>query len=195
VHLQGTTPARGGVTGYLGSTCTSRCGRQALASCCFSNLVPTAMTDPRASPWGTVETRFEPIHSAARMRDVHGVRQELAAGVDVDVLNGRAPNGDGGNTALWFAAQGPAAGGVEVARLLVQAGADVNRPCEHGRTALHMAAAWGHLDVVQLLIEHGADASLCDDEEMTPATIAAGSSRVPEATLRRVIEYLNAIQR
>ena len=109
------------------------------------------------APWGTVETRFKPIHSAARMRDAEAVRQELDAGVDVDVPNGRAKNGDGGNTALWFAAQGPAAGGVEVARLLIAAGADVNRNCEHGRTALQMAVAWGHLDMVQFLIENGAD--------------------------------------
>ena len=101
------------------------------------------MTDPKAAPWGTVETRFDPIHSAARMRDVQAVRQELAAGVDVDVVNGRAENGDGGNTALWFAAQGPQANGVDVARVLIEAGADVNKQCEHGRTALHMAAAWG----------------------------------------------------
>jgi hypothetical protein len=41
------------------------------------------MTDPKALPLGTVETRFEPIHSAARMRDGATVRQELASGVDV----------------------------------------------------------------------------------------------------------------
>jgi len=64
--------------------------------------------DTPDAPWGTVETRFDPIHSAARMRDVSAVRKELDAGVDVDILHGRAANGDGGNTALWFAAQGPA---------------------------------------------------------------------------------------
>src|SRR5262245_30784549 len=113
--------------------------------------------DTPDAPRGTVETRFQPIHSAARVRDVEGVRRELAAGVDVDALNGRAANGDGGNTALWFAAQGPAPGGLEIAQLLIQAGAQINRPCEQGRTALHMAAAWGHLEVVQLLLENGAD--------------------------------------
>src|SRR6187549_2792715 len=101
------------------------------------------MTDPQAAPWGAVETRFDPIHSAARMRDVKAVRQELAAGVNVDVVSGRAANGDGGNTALWFAAQGPWPNGADVARVLVNAGADVNMRCEHGRTALHMAAAPG----------------------------------------------------
>lgn len=29
-----------------------------------------------------------------------------------------------------------------------------------GRTALHMAARWGHLDVVELLLSHGADPAI-----------------------------------
>jgi ankyrin repeat protein len=149
------------------------------------------MMDTPDATWGSVETRFDPIHSAARMRDVQTVQQELDAGVEVDVLNGRAANGDGGNTALWFAAQGPAPSGLDVARLLISAGADINRKCEHGRTALQMAAAWGHLDVVQFLIENGADPTIRDDEGMTPSMIAARSNRVSVENLRRVIEYLN----
>src|SRR5215213_10254898 len=147
--------------------------------------------DTADAPWGTVESGFDPIHSAARMRDLRRVQQELDVGVDVDVPNGRAANGDGGNTALWFAAQGPAPCGLEVARLLINAGAEINRQCEHGRTALQMAAAWGHLDVVQLLVQHGADLAIRDDEGMTPAMIAARSMRVPEANLKAVLEYLN----
>src|SRR5688572_20253193 len=108
----------------------------------------SSMNDQQSAPWGTVDTRFDPIHSAARQRDVETIRGLLAAGVDVDSLNGRAANGDGGNTALWFAAQGPWANGLEVAQVLVEAGATIDMQCEHGRTALHMAAAWGHLDVV-----------------------------------------------
>jgi ankyrin repeat protein len=130
------------------------------------------MTDPKSAPWGTVETRFDPIHSAARMRDVQAIRQELHAGVDVDVVNGRAANGDGGNTALWFAAQGPRPNGVDVARVLIEAGADVNRRCEHGRTALHMAAAWGHADVAKMLLENGADPTIVDEVGMTPPMVA-----------------------
>jgi hypothetical protein len=77
------------------------------------------------------------------------------SGVDVDLVCERLKNGDGGNTALWFALKAPG-GGIEVAKVLVDAGAEVNRQCEHGRTALHMAAAWGHLDLVKYLLEKSA---------------------------------------
>lgn len=150
------------------------------------------MADTPDAPWGSVETRFEPIHAAARLRDVVAVRRELAAGVAVDVLNGRAANGDGGNTALWFAAQGAAPFGAAVARVLIAAGAEINRRCEHGRTALHMAAAWGQLDVARMLVESGADPGVRDDEGRTPAELAADSQRVGEERLRRVREFLHA---
>jgi ankyrin repeat protein len=94
---------------------------------------------------------------------------------------------------LWFAAQGPTSG-LEVARLLIDAGADVNLRCEHGRTALHIAAAWGHLDVVQLLLEHGADPGIRDDEGLTPAMLAARSKRVTETNLKPVVDCLNGIE-
>lgn len=150
------------------------------------------MNDRKDAPWGTVETRFDPIHSAARNRDVDTVRNQLKSGVDVDILNGRASNGDGGNTALWFAAQGPEPGGIKLVRVLVEAGARINRQCEHGRTALHMAAAWGHLDVVMFLVENGADGVLHDDEGMTPAMLARSSNRVSGDQLKKIVAYLDA---
>ena len=149
--------------------------------------------DTPDAAWGTVETYFAPIHSAARIREVETVQNELDAGVEVDLLNGKASNGDGGNTALWFAAQGPSPGGIEVAQVLIAAGAVVNRQCEHGRTALHMAAAWGHLDVVRFLVENGANTSISDDEGLTSLQIATHSRRVAEAELKAVIDYLGGI--
>jgi len=130
------------------------------------------------------------------MRDVRTVQQQLDSGVDVDVISGRAPNGDGGNTALWFAAQGPWPNGVQVARVLIGAGADVNRQCEHGRTALHMAAAWGHADVVQLLLKHGANPTIVDEEGMTPPMVARdgyGSNHVTAEQRKSVRELFGSL--
>ena len=154
------------------------------------------MDDPKNAPWGTIDTRFDPIHAAARQRDVAKVRELLSAGVDVDLPNGRAPNGDGGNTPLWFAAQGPSPNGLRVARVLVEAGANINRQCEHGRTGLHMAAAWGHLDVVMFLMENRADPTIRDDEDMTPPMVASNGTRSNRVTdderleVRRYFESL-----
>ena len=147
------------------------------------------------APWGTLDTRFDPIHSAARERDLDEVRREVSSGVDVDVPNGRAPNGDGGNTALWFAAQGPWPGGLEIVEFLVLSGAEVNRRCEHGRTALHMAAAWGHLDIVRFLIGRGGDAGLRDDLDLTPVGLARSRIRadVDDDPRLAVVSYLESI--
>jgi ankyrin repeat protein len=155
------------------------------------------MDDTVDAPWGTVETGdFPPIHSAARMRDVAAVIKELEAGVDVDLVCEKAKNGDGGNTALWFAAQGPWSGGIEVAKVLVDAGAEVDRQCEHGRTALHMAAAWGHLDLVKFLLEHSADPSIRDEENMPPPMVARhgySSNRVTHDERRDVLLYFESL--
>jgi ankyrin repeat protein len=153
--------------------------------------------DTEDAPWGTVDTGdFPPIHSAARMRDVATVLKELESGVDVDLIGKRAKNGDGGNTALWYAAQGPWPGGIEVAKVLLDAGADVNRQCEHGRTALHMAAAWGHLDLVKYLLAKSADPSIRDEENMTPAMVARygyRSNRVTHDERRDVVLYFDLL--
>jgi ankyrin repeat protein len=153
--------------------------------------------DTADAPWGTVETGdFPPIHSAARMRDLATVLKELESRVDADLVCKRAKNGDGGNTALWYAAQGPWPGGIEVAKVLVDAGAEVNRQCEHGRTALHMAAAWGHLDLVKYLFESGADPSIRDELDMTPAKVARHgyrSNRVTDDERREVRLYFESL--
>jgi ankyrin len=152
--------------------------------------------DTEDAPWGTVESEFLPIHSAARMRDVATVVKELDSGTDVDIVCDRAKNGDGGNTALWYAAQGPLPGGVNVAKVLLCAGAEVNRQCEHGRTALHMAAAWGHVDMVKFLLENSADLSIRDVENMTPPMVARHgyrSNRVTHDERRDVLLYFDSL--
>lgn len=154
------------------------------------------MEDTEDAPWGTVETEFDPIHSAARMRDVAAVLKELESGVDVDVVCKRAKNGDGGNTALWYAVQGPWPGGIDVSKVLVDAGAEVNRQCEHGRTALHMAAAWGRLELVKFLLEHSADPTIRDEEDMTPVMVARrgySSNRVTNDERQEVRVYFDSL--
>lgn len=54
----------------------------------------------------------------------------------------------------------------------VQATGDVDDPDKHGRTALHQAAWEGHDKIVQLLLDHGANANVVDGHDRTPLFFA-----------------------
>ena len=60
-----------------------------------------------------------------------------------------------------------------LARVLLDAGADVNRQGEGGFTALHSAAQNGDEELVQLLLERGADAGLATANGRRAADFAA----------------------
>lgn len=83
---------------------------------------------------------------------------------------------------LWYAVL--AGGDLDMTRLLLAAGADVERQHYLGTTALHFAATADQADVAELLLEHGADPNRVgrkfDPAGETPLqlAIAAGSQRV-----------------
>jgi ankyrin repeat protein len=77
----------------------------------------------------------------------------------------RFPENSGGFTALHFAAQ---QGVVETAKILLDAGADINVPhSEHG-SALIIAIASGHEEMARYLVEQGADVNVKDGWGITP---------------------------
>ena len=61
---------------------------------------------------------------------------------------------------------------VEVARLLIEAGAVVNATAAGGYTPLHIAASNGNREMVVLLLENGADPTARCDQDKTPADYA-----------------------
>jgi len=61
---------------------------------------------------------------------------------------------------------------VEVARILVEAGADMNATAAGGYTPLHLAASNGKREIVVLLLERGADREPRCDQGKTPAEYA-----------------------
>jgi hypothetical protein len=63
---------------------------------------------------------------------------------------------------------------------LIESGTEVNRQDKQGWTALNWAAAKGNLDVVELLLQHGADPFEVGRDLRTPAMIAlaAGQAEV-----------------
>jgi len=72
---------------------------------------------------------------------------------------------------------------VEVARLLVEAGADVNATAAGGYTPLHLAASNGNREVVTLLLEHGANREARCDQGKTAADYARERSHAEVVAL------------
>ena len=80
-----------------------------------------------------------------------------------------------GWTPLHWAAR---SGQVEVVRMLIDSGADVNYADEKAGTPLHMAVYSGHGDVAELLIAKGADVNaLIPRDEQRPLHLAAHFGR------------------
>ncbi len=77
------------------------------------------------------------------------VEKYIASGIDVNFRNG-ADN----NTPIMIAAQYRY---TQMAKTLLEAGADPHSTNIHGHTALIYASAYGNTYIVKLLIEHGAD--------------------------------------
>ncbi len=69
---------------------------------------------------------------------------------------------------------------IDVAGLLVAAGADVNARDGEGASALYLAAVEGHDEVVRLLLDHGADVNQPDTTGLTPLHAAADGARLLE---------------
>ena len=59
-----------------------------------------------------------------------------------------------GDTALHHATRN---GDLEIVKLLIGSGADVNGTSDHGHFPLYCAAGHGHVETTQYLVEHGAD--------------------------------------
>src|SRR5579859_1834816 len=86
---------------------------------------------------------------AKQRGDADGIMQLVAAGADL-----RAVDYQEGWTLLHWAAHH---GHTELARALLDRGADIQCGDEEGETPLMMAAYAGHLDMVRLLLERGAN--------------------------------------
>jgi hypothetical protein len=117
--------------------------------------LPSAAAEPDLDVW-----------RAAASGDLEAIKQHLEGGTDVD-----AKEPPGGSTPLLVAS---AFGRTEVARLLVEKGANVNARSNDGATALHGAAFFCHMDIVDLLLDRGAAANARNMRGETPLDAVAG---------------------
>jgi ankyrin repeat protein len=72
---------------------------------------------------------------------------------------------------------------VDVARLLIEHGADATAQSKDGTTPLHLASERGHVDLARLLIEHGADTTAQSEVGTAPLHQASFRGRVDVARL------------
>ena len=99
----------------------------------------------------------------------------LDAGAD---LGHRSHRRDG---AAWCATYDQA----EIARALLDAGADPDATCALRQTPLHWAAIRGAVAVAQVLLDAGADAELRDQAGLSALSLAKAHRHAPVANLLR----------
>ena len=114
--------------------------------------------------WGTTPLEWAGVLGSRRAGDVlvaHGARLTLGAAAGLGMLDAVRAMSAGGavSPAFVLACRN---GHTEVARFLLDNGADVDARGIFAATGLHWAAMNGHADTVRFLLDNGADPSLRD---------------------------------
>ena len=105
------------------------------------------------------------IHFASRVGNIELVRHYIKAGDDINSLDQQY-----GHTPLGYAALG---GYLEMAKLLLENGANVKVRNIFGNTPLHVAAKGGKKELAELLLQNGADINSKNKVGYTPLHYAA----------------------
>ena len=127
---------------------------------------------------------FTPLQLAAYFGHAQTARLLLERGADVSPVS-RNPMQV---TAIHACvASGNAASRVEIARALVEKGADINAKHPGGYTPLHAAAQNGDLELARLLLDRDAIPSAVTDKGETPLSLAEEKGHSDVATLLRTV--------
>lgn len=100
------------------------------------------------------------IHAAVLTDDLAAVRQHIKSGTDINEIEPMS-----GSTPLISAAT---FGKTDIAKALIEAGADLTITNNDGATPLHSAAFFCRVEIVQLLIDVNADKTLRNKFGATP---------------------------
>ena len=111
---------------------------------------------------------------AARALDGPGIARALQQGAAIDSRNRL------GESALIIVVKNHR---VDLARVLLEAAANVNQPALNGVTPLMAAAHGGHLDIARALLAKGADVNALDRLKKNAITYAAGEGHTAVVAL------------
>jgi ankyrin repeat protein len=123
---------------------------------------------------------FTALHFAGFFGKAEAAKALIEAGAVVDAYS---------TNELQVQALHSAAAGrhIEVCRVLIASGADVNAAQRHGFTPIHAAAQHGDAEMIELFLSAGADASARTDDGATPADIADAEGHVDAARRLREV--------
>jgi ankyrin repeat protein len=113
---------------------------------------------------------FTPLGLAVFFGQPKAVKTLLDAGADVNLASRESMK-------VTPLASASAARQLEIARVLIEHGADVNARAASDFTPLHESAASGKTDFAQLLLEHGADPNAKASDGKTPLDYAREHNR------------------
>ncbi len=114
--------------------------------------------------WSPFATYWDNVARATAQNDAASVQQMVGTG------NSPNQTDEEGRTGLHICAMN---GNMQIARILVKAGAKLDLPDRLGNTPLHLAVARGQSEIAMLLINAGAKLDLENKSGMTPLMIAA----------------------
>jgi ankyrin repeat protein len=123
-----------------------------------------------------------PLHAAASDGSSEVVKKLLEYGADVNARD------EDDLTPLFSASAGDIKDLYSV-RLLLEQGADVNARTDHRNTPLLNAVIWGGLELVRLLLAHGADARVEDRWGVTPLQAYTLRDSPCDEMLQLLLEY------
>ena len=129
------------------------------------------------------------LHLAVMMNYPRIVERFLQCGANVRLTNRAEKVAEIGDTPLHLAAS---FGSLEIARLLIARGADVNASTQQNLTPLHDAVAARDEEMVRLLLENGAKADVKTSSGKTPLDLARGDKQDDFAEIAAIFnEFAN----
>jgi ankyrin repeat protein len=155
--------------------------RITFAAMLMASLMLISCQDKKAGSEATAETKVTPqvdIHTAVVTDNLEALKQHIAAGTN---LNEKDPYG--GSSPLISASL---FGKPEMAKLLIDAGADINFQNNDGATALHTSAFFCRPEIVKMLLDKGADKTIKNKFGATAYESVAG----PFADVKSVYDMM-----